>query len=723
MTTQPALTFRIESNYLCYGCRTVGATEYHAFPVRVSVPAAPGRFSPQDRLEVRDDHGATVPGIVRPLHCWSDGSVRVWEVWMAAGLKRGDCRTFELGPARAVAGDLPGKLLQQPSAFTITAAWGAGATASERVAFDDRDAELGLAVQEDEREFELRASDGVLIFKGALIRRSWSWYPAIELAVRVINYSPGEELAVKAVTLEFELPGHGSSRYVIRHATVAGKLVPRLFESDQPFEVRADAGGIHVTDVRQLGREQTDYATYERGTYAEAVAPWIAARDDDHTWLLAVPETTERMPKGWAIQGRRVKLELHPDWAEPLAWLRGMALYQRFHLARLPRTASPEQCENESFCWLRPPLVAVDADVYRAAGWRIPFRYEPARFPRTELTIRDTWNFSWTPGTFDWGDQVGANKGSLPLLPGMSPSQGVARNHEYDFVACAAKEFARTGRPEIWKQCRAAAEHLMYTDFVAVSDDPWKEGGVPHHCNRHTTGAAYPSHMWIEGLTLYYQLSGDPYALRVARRVGDFFVKYVADGFLVVQSTSREMGWALVSLAAIYDLTREPRYLAGIKKIVDFYLDAGVARYFPGDATFAIGVGMIGLDRVRPFHREPEVKSFILGVLDRIMATRVDPLGIFDYNFDSERKGFTWIQTHLPEALRVGSQLSGDLKYLQAAWRLYQIHQAGIPLTVQNRYQTDCGYAAGYHITWTMGCLASFAERGWLDQLQFAAPE
>src|SRR5690348_12913758 len=108
---------------------------------------------------------------------------------------------------------------------------------------------------------------------------------------------------------------------------------------------------------------------------------------------------------------------------------------------------------------------------------------------------------------------------------------------------------------------------MMHTDFVAVCADRWKEGGIPHHCHRHTTGAAYPSHMWIEGLTLYYQLSGDRYALEVAKRVGDFFVKYVDERFIVVQATSREMGWALVALAAIYDLTQEQRYLGAIQRI------------------------------------------------------------------------------------------------------------------------------------------------------------
>jgi hypothetical protein len=726
MNSTPRLTFQIESNYsfMPYGCRRYGATEYGDFPVRLSVPVAAGRFSPKDRLSVRDSNGQIMPGIVRSLHLWSDGSVRVWEVWMPANLKREECKKFELVTADSQAGKSPIRLLNQPSEFTITAILADGTIASENVRFDERKTGDGLEAYEDEREFELKRKDGVTLFKGALIRTSWSWYPGMGLAARVINYTPGDETMVKALTLDFDLPGRGPSRHTIKHLSFAAELMPRLFQSDQPFDVRADGGGIHAADIRQLGREQTDYAVYERGPYAASVDSWIAATDDESGLVLTVPEAVERNPKGWSIHGRHVKIELHPEWAAPLAWRRGMALYQRIDFAQLPRTASPEEFENEALRWLRPPIVTVDSEVYRAAGWRIPFLYQPERFPRTEFTIRATWEFSWTTGTFEWGDQVGANKGTLPLPRGMSIDQGVARNLEYDFVACAAKEFARTGHPELWKQCRASAEHMMHTDFVAVSDDRWQEGGIPHHCNRHTTGAAYPSHMWIEGLTLYYQLSGDRYVLKVAERVGDFFLRYIDKRWMVIEATAREMGWTLVALAAIYDMTREQRYLRGIQKVVDFYLDRGAEEFFPTDATFTHGVALIGLDRVRPFHRDADVKEFILAVLDHIMATRVDGMGIFDYNHDSERKGLAWIQTHLPEALNIGYRLSGDLKYLKAAWRLFQFHEAGAPLTVQNKHQfSDCGYAAGYHITWTMGCFASFAERGWLDKLQFADPE
>ena len=740
--------FLLESNYRyeIIEPRYYGATEYRDFPVRLSLPVPAGACAADEPMELREgsrspnakcrvgslspkpdvsgspspmnrawgpfgvpgDAGRIVPAVIAPRLRWPDGSVRVWDVWFPANLRRTEKHMYSLqrGQGRA---QLPERALREPSAVSLSVVLGDGAELRKVVELPPLptggDA---LACWERESPFELGPAGAPAAFRGAIVRKTWSWYAGAEFSIRLIHVAAPEVMEVKEVRLEFDLPGRGPCRYAVWQSTITAGT-PRLAAGTMPLTVRADADGVHVSDVAQLGLIQTDFAPYERGSYLESVDNWAGMADESAAWVLVVPEAAERWPKGWQVDGRHVTVELHPAWAAPLQWRQGMALFQRFCLARLPPDSSPEAMMEEGRRWLRPPLVTIDPDSYRAADWRIPFRYQPGRFPRTEFIIRETWTFAWTRGTFDWGDDV---------------SGGRTRNHEYDFIACAAKEFARTGRTELWKLCRAAAEHMMHTDFVARSDDPWKEGGVPAHCLGHTTGSAYPSHMWTEGLLLYHQLSGDPYALKVAMRVGDFFLKYVRERFQVVQGTAREMGWTLVALAALYDVTREPRYLEGAGKIVDFYLARGVERFFPTDATFAVGVAVIGLDRVRPFHRDHDIRRFILGVLDWIMEHRCDEVGLFDYWHDSERKAFTWIQTHLPEALNIGYRLSGDLKYLKAAWRLFQIHLGGAALTVQNKFSpSDSGYAGGYHISWTMGCLQSFAEKGWLDQVQYLEPE
>jgi hypothetical protein len=445
----------------------------------------------------------------------------------------------------------------------------------------------------------------------------------------------------------------------------------------------------------------------------------VGVADDEAGWALAIPDAAERQPKAWRIEGRKVIVELHPASSPALEWRQGMAIFQRIFLARLPANATAADFENEGQSWLRQPIVRLDPAVYRTAGWRIPFRYNPRRFPKTEFEFRDSFSFNWTPGTFHWGDQVAAGKGGGSIFPGI---KGTARNLEYDFVAVAAKEYARTGFANILRHCRASAEHMMYTDFVAVSNDPWKEGGIPHHCVDHTSGSAYPSHMWAEGLTLYYQLTGDRYALHVARRVGDFYLKYIRERFHVVQGTAREVGWTLIALSAIHDLTREQRYLDGIRRVVDFNLEQGWQKFFPTDATFTIGIAIIGFNRSREFHRDKETQKFILDLLDWMMKDRRDEIGLFEYWRNPEAGAIAYVQAHLPEALNIGYKLSGNERYLRAAFRLYQIHKGGGLLTVQNRYHApECGFAAGNHISW-MGCLQSFAEKGWLDSMQYPEP-
>ena len=708
MPCNAVFPFLLESNYRYETVepRYYGAREYADFPVRVCLPVPEGMCRPEERMELRNGGGQAVPCLARPQLRWADGSVRVWDVWFPADLKRTEQFTYTLQKGDGT-GSLPMRALMVPLEVTVSVTLGDGAELRRRIELPPLTMTTEPACWEDETAFELTRAGEYQAFRGAIVRKAWNWYPGAEFAIRLINAGPFETLEVKEVRLDFDLPGSGTSRDTVWHAlnTAAG---PRLAESPTPFTIRADAGGAHVSDPAQLGLVENDFPPYERGDYLGMVENWTAMTDDEAAWVLAVPEAAERFPKGWRVDGRHITLELHPGWAEPLAWRQGMALYQRWCLSRLPQESMAEDLMDEGLRWLRPPIVTVPTESYMAAGWRVTFPYQPEKYPRTEFAIRELWNFSWTPGTFHWGDD-------------MFPKR---RNHEYDFIANAAKEFARTGHTELWKLCRSAAEHMMHTDFVAVSADPWKEGGVPAHCRDHTAGAAYPSHMWVEGLLLYHMLSGDPYALKVAMRVGDFFLKYIDERFQVVQGTAREMGWTLVALGALYDITREERYLNGIRKIVDYYLERGAEQFFPTDATFCIGVAVIGFDRVRPFYRHDEISRFMLGVLDWIMAQRCDGLGIFDYWHDSERKAFVYIQAHLPEALNLGYRLSGDLKYLRAAWRLFQIHQGGAPLTVQHKYgPPESGYAGGYHITWTMGCLQSFAEQGWLDKVQYLEPE
>lgn len=716
MSTKKSLlaTFCVESNHGYH--EMIGASEYRNTPVRVSIPLAAKISAPVDKLELRDEKGRAIPCQTDPFVLWPDGSVRVWELWFPASFKRGESRKFHVhrGKPGAVGSRFPVADFSGPTAFKVSLQPGKGSKLQAKVGF--KAAGHTKPFVEDEESFELTSSNGSVKFKGAIVRKSFSWYPGIELEVRLVNHCLADVTKVRGVRLEFELPIGKPTRHCIRQSCFMMDH-PRLVERTNPFSVRANERGVHVTDSAQLGENASDYPQYERGAYLGMVDNWIGVADNKSGWVVALPQAGERAPKAWRIEGSKVIVDLHPGDSDKLDWRQGMTLFQRLYLVRLPSNATASDFENEAQSWLRQPIVTVPADVFRDAGWRIPLRYDPKRFPKTEFQFRDSFNFTWATGTFHWGDAI-INWGSKSQ--GIQPS---GRNLEYDFVAAAAKEYVRTGRMAVWKLCRPAAEHMMYTDFIDFSTDEWKNGGIAAHCPGHTWGSCYPSHMWAEGLTLYYQLTGDRYTLYVIKRIGDFFLKYIRERFAAVQSTPREMGWLLIALEAIYDLTREARYLEGIKRVVDFNLGLGPKGFFPLDATFAMGVSIIGLNRSRLHYRDADTRKFIVGLLDHLLATRRDEIGLFEYWRDSEQGIIPYIQTHLTEGLNIGYQLSGDEKYLRAAWRLYQIFLGGGVMTVQNRFgPPECGFAAGHHISW-MGCLQSFAEKGWLDQLQYPDPQ
>ncbi len=720
MNEATILPFRVVSNYVCGICQQVeGASRYDKHPVRISVPVQRSVWKAEQAMEVADEHGRVIPAMVKPFLKWLDGSVRSYEVWLPLNLARKAEKSFTLRRPTGVKPDvLPVASLDVPTRFNVSVLLQDGSRISQQVEFPLPEHTSDFWVDQAEQEFTIAQPDNQPAFYGAITRRLWSWYAGGDFAIRLINHLPGENTPVRAVRLELELPVK-PTRHLIRQTCIMVDH-PRLIESSNPLTVVADAGGVRVTDPAQLHENAADYPVYEVEGLT-TVSNWIAAGDGEATWLLVMPEAAQRFPKAWRFEGSRVVIDLHPPDASPLDWQRGMALFQRFQLVKLPAGATAAECEDVGWSWLRKPIVKVDADQYRAGGWRIPFRFEPARFPRTEIQYRQTYGFSWRRGTFDWGDD--SFDGLSARLASLQPDQRwrtVMRNNEYDFIASSAKEFARTGQQAVFEKCRQAAEHLMHTDFVAVSDDPWREGGVPAHCIMHTRGAAYPSHMWIEGLSLYYQLTGEPYALQVARRIGDFFLKYLDQRWEVLNGTAREGGWALIAITAIYDLTGDPRYLRGLEKLVDFYLTHSPTSFYPYDAVFTIGVALIGLDRARHFHRDNEVKNFMLNVMDWCIDHRRTPDGLFDYHFDSEVEGVYYVQSKLPDAINTCYLLSGDEKYLRVAWRQYQAAQH-VPLTVQEWGRYESGYAAAAHLSW-MGCLASFAEKGWLDTMQYSEP-
>jgi len=383
-------TFQIVSNHNYL----TGTKTYRNYPVHVCFPAPLGRDQSKDALRIVDDAAKDVPCSLTPLCHWHDGSVRVWEAWFPIDLAAEQIRTFTLVPGRSRA-----SFTQMPRpnvvAFNIETELADGRIVVQSFDFKapTNDCDLDEVAPKNADEF-----------RSAITRQTWSWHEAIDLSIRMIQATAEEELLVRRVSLTFDLPGKGDSRYTVKHAAMVAEPKGLIALKKAPHVI-ADPDGIHVTENMQIGVDDNDYPSYERGPYLGSVDPWIAMTDDENAWLLVVPEAHERYPKAWRIEGRRVTVDLHPAGDKPLRWRQGMALFQRVYLRRMDRKSKPVDFDAAGQERLRPPLLELDPETFREAGWRIPFVYQPERFPKTETYIRRQFEFSWERGTFNWGDQ------------------------------------------------------------------------------------------------------------------------------------------------------------------------------------------------------------------------------------------------------------------------------------------------------------------------------
>src|SRR5690606_9138004 len=78
-------------------------------------------------------------------------------------------------------------------------------------------------------------------------------------------------------------------------------------------------------------------------------------------------------------------------------------------------------------------------------------------------------------------------------------------NNEYDAILALGREWLRTDLPaEHFRRLSGFGRHAIEVDWVSYSDLRQLHHGTPAHSADHQRATAYPSHLWAEGLLLYY---------------------------------------------------------------------------------------------------------------------------------------------------------------------------------------------------------------------------
>lgn len=187
-------------------------------------------------------------------------------------------------------------------------------------------------------------------------------------------------------------------------------------------------------------------------------------------------------------------------------------------------------------------------------------------------------------------------------------------NHEYDTPYQLLMQYARTGDLRFFYAGDTAARHMADVDVVhAVNDElsayfrltaPWsnmpsRPGLVHEHCVGHvggfhtieevqeiyrTSGLCEQDqgylclepfnlgHVWTEGLTRHYFLTGNPWIRETVERIADHLALLTEEDnyhWMGEAHCGRVTGWTLLALAAAYELDWSPRYLRAMAYLVD----------------------------------------------------------------------------------------------------------------------------------------------------------
>ncbi|MCX5662134.1 MAG: hypothetical protein NTW19_20855 [Planctomycetota bacterium] len=465
-------------------------------------------------------------------------------------------------------------------------------------------------------EGEHRRPDGSRCLSYRLDIEVWAGWPALRLDYHYFNLEPRAAAQhIKRIAMETAWSlGPRPQRHFLQQ-NYGLFYVSRHVHNPAPVALVADftRAGAHVEGPAML-LDDVDYPFYLHAPLVDA-HPWLGVKDDARAVYLQMQDFAAAKPNRLTSEGNRLVAEAWPATAETLELPQGRSRRQTFTLAFIA-AAAPEGDGTAKLSGAptqKPQGVAavLDAPIHEGRASVAPAwiahcgefghdRVLPVgKHVRMEANLSGLVRLNMPSTKFDVGDTdshygssyAWINQDLVPRLAGAPeiprifprghPTQTylechepVWTNNEYDVIHAFAAELMRTGRTDLWQTLRLAARHNIEVDFLHYSDHQWLHRATPAHSARHTTTGAYPSHFWTQGLLEYYCLTGDPDALEVACALGDKTIENFAEPDLraVLWGFNREIGWSVLTLACLADVTGEPRFRPFLDEMVDYLM-------------------------------------------------------------------------------------------------------------------------------------------------------
>jgi len=679
------------------------------WPAAWGVPLPKGAVANVGQLALRDGTGKRVPLQVRPLTCWDDGSVMFahlrWQCDVANDKpasftleldaqgeppapktpvvvqEREDAVEVDNGPLHAVIGresDLPTLSLTRrgrPVLDGVVELWARDADGRLHIGRLEgteaiRVAETGPLVGIVELRGRHRGDDGRVF----LDYRLCLWFDAGRDELRLTHtfLNLGDEPdGVPVGEIGLRLPKIASAQpptHLVCQQMSGIDSFPRIAEFPENVDVTIGATGPRIADVASLHEDTTGYPSYLMFN-RELVDEWIGVRTSEWAAVTFFLEGKENWPKRMRVTDGVIEYHLWPAGADLHNLRQGMARTHHMQLAFFESEAPGVVLHEYCYKLATPANVTLSFEWYQECevfGMQYTMPWMPRRYPLLEGTLLESIERGWATGMLGYGDDP--RSGYDYTSVGM-PAETVWLNNEHDFTSQAVIQTWRTGRPAAWKSARLSAEHQIDVDFVRKSDDRWKQGGIPAHCHFHTTAAVYPSHTFTEGLVHYYVTSGDDRALEVAQSLGRNLCMYVEERLEVLEVESRMMGWTLIALAALIEVTHDERCLRAAHRIRSSIQDVvdRTGSYDREGLNYGAGTVLTGLGNM---HRVTGDESFL-----ELMLT------ILDWHLEHGRNaaGIVWADGFSPYSLNLtlpgyayAYHATGDRRYLEAGLEFFR---------------------------------------------------
>jgi len=456
--------------------------------------------------------------------------------------------------------------------------------------------------------------DGARCLNYRLDVEVWAGWPAVRLDYHYFNLEPGQaSQTIRKIAFESAWNlGPDTRRHFIQRSHGLFYVSRHVF-NPEPVAIAADFtdADAHVEDPAML-LDDVDYPFYLHPPLVWT-HDWLGVGDGRHAVYVRMEDFCAAKPNRLTSAANRLAVEVWPSTAEPLDLPQGRSRRQTLTLAFVagdagsaaaaPKgVAAPVQAPQGVAALLQAPIhegrACVSPDWVAHCGEFGQDKVLPAgRHVRIEANLAALVRLDMPVTKFDVGDtdsHYNSNYAwsSAALVPPLAGAPAVPRifprslptqtyldchepvwtNNEYDVIHTFCGELMRTGRVELWSTLRLAARHNIEVDFLHYSDHQWLHRATPAHSVRHTTTGAYPSHFWTQGLLEYYCLTGDVDALEVACALGDKIIENFSEPDIRAKlwGFNREIGWPILALACLVDITSEPRFKRWLDEMVEY---------------------------------------------------------------------------------------------------------------------------------------------------------